>query len=1214
MEKVLRSLIHEKFDLETRVELELLSRRRDINNKEKHEEIIKLLQSKNIPGLVPLGPGTNRFAVKIDGFVVKIATDHDGIIDNKKEFKMAKRLYPHVTKIYEVSENGTLLVAEYIQPFASFTEMCRYSERIKEILRELSSVYLIGDVGITPVNFANWGLRVGDDKEPVCLDFAYVYEVSSELFTCRYCNTNSMLIPNSDFTDLYCVTCGKKYVFEDIRNRIGNDEQAHEIGDLSTEGYRLFNSHIPTELTPERSNYLMRKKNKKSKHKEIHEEEPVREDNFIMDWSGISHQEGRPHEMDGIKIVKAKAYDLSQKPMPDDIVIQARATVIGPAPVKEEKTPPIVEEKEADPIPVVGAKIITDDEVEEAQEDNNVVEEAGDPDAVAFTEDLSPAEDKDDMTVPSNEDSIFTSPWVEANDRALEGDMDPPIRATAEIITKEEPKKIDLIPHVDAEVVSVPLVEMPEDEEEKETSEESDDGLYEFDKQFLISMRDAVSLLSNRIGYQLIRERVFFKISNSFKDKRYHMENFNKALQSAVFRSLVKFLGFTEITEPKYGGGKRHIFTPPKDPHGVYEPTLRFIEALCSENMFDAFGQEQNLEMLMDYRRNHDKYLGIQMEWIPFLKDRIKTKMNLDPFAIQTIVDTIVPNWCTDEDFTKKEEVEVKVPSKSDNRDIATQYVANVFDNYSEESESKLYEFEVMGDNDAIIVKRALIKFTERHFNQVGVVPDMSNKKAILLVSVNLSVNKVGDMRVEGFQKFIDIEEMEIYDMMNIVKISTGEKSSNKIGSIKYDTCTDLVVALSKMDMNTIKAEYLDTINATINAVNEQIMQENAKTEALPPEDEDDELPGGFTEDISPSEAAEMILKEAAAEEEEDDDEDDGEEYEFMSELDSDDYETIRVHIMNDEEDIIRITSGEAFGPVNIPIYTRLADIPSENTVKSMVDDRNGVWDWMTHLVPDHIFKTTDPEKYMKINDYEPDVEQMKILILDNTNGVYTMGAFLLDGIFVVDEEKETPTFDRDLLVKLNNVIYPAIGYTPISHLKRSLTFTDLIRTEEYIQELIDSTVIDEDEEDEDPPTQLNVEEAALLAIIKNGSDALPEDATAEQKEFAEAISKKAITAFGIPASVASDDPMDITNEPGLGEAPGDIGVDSEEIEVEEEFEISEDQQLVEEAPKPEPVVIAERSKVSSEPPIDPTSSMFVPKMSRNKRREANRRHKNKNR
>lgn len=270
MEKILRSFIHEKFSLDIRVQIELIGRRRDIQNGEKQEEIIKLLQSNNIGNFVKLGPGTNRYAFKLDGFVVKIATDNDGKIDNLKEFKMAKRLFPHVAKTYEVSENGSILVAEYIQPFSSYAEMIKYADKIREILNELSAVYLLGDVGISSNNYANWGVRPGYD-EPVCLDFAYVYDVSSDIFVCRECTSDpGILIPDKDYNMLYCSKCNCSKKFEDLRSMIGNDVHRHHIGDLSEEGYKLSESNVHMTLDAERSNYLSKVK----KIKKIHQEKP----------------------------------------------------------------------------------------------------------------------------------------------------------------------------------------------------------------------------------------------------------------------------------------------------------------------------------------------------------------------------------------------------------------------------------------------------------------------------------------------------------------------------------------------------------------------------------------------------------------------------------------------------------------------------------------------------------------------------------------------------------------------------------------------------------------------------------------------------------------------------------------------------------------------------------------------------------------------------
>lgn len=208
---------------------------------------------------IELGMGTNRYGFKLKSHAVKFATNEDGRIDNFKEFKMAQRLQPYVIKVYEVSESGTLLVTEYIQPFQNFAELRDHEGKIKEILRELSAVYLIGDVGISGNNYGNWGVRVGTN-DPVCLDFAYVYDVSSEIFLCpgTDCKEGIMLEPTADFVGLRCPKCTKETSFELIRVRIGKEAHSKEIGDLSDEAYVLEKTNTLMTLDPNRSPYLNR--------------------------------------------------------------------------------------------------------------------------------------------------------------------------------------------------------------------------------------------------------------------------------------------------------------------------------------------------------------------------------------------------------------------------------------------------------------------------------------------------------------------------------------------------------------------------------------------------------------------------------------------------------------------------------------------------------------------------------------------------------------------------------------------------------------------------------------------------------------------------------------------------------------------------------------------------------------------------------------------
>ena len=181
---------------------------------------------------------------------------------------MSKKLFPHVIRVHEVSSNGSILVCEYIQPFESYYHMIQHQEKIREILKDLSSLYLIGDVGLCDKNFGNWGIRVGS-QSPVCLDFAYIYEVKSNLFVCDYCKNGSILVPNKDFTELYCSNplCGKEWKFEDIRAKIGNTLRAHDLENLNEEGYVLDESFKMVELSPHKSTYLIKNKNVKKRNK-----------------------------------------------------------------------------------------------------------------------------------------------------------------------------------------------------------------------------------------------------------------------------------------------------------------------------------------------------------------------------------------------------------------------------------------------------------------------------------------------------------------------------------------------------------------------------------------------------------------------------------------------------------------------------------------------------------------------------------------------------------------------------------------------------------------------------------------------------------------------------------------------------------------------------------------------------------------------------------
>lgn len=593
MEKRLRSLVLEKFPFELRVEIELLSRRRDLINKEKHDELMKLLRKYDIDGIVPLGPGTNRYAFKLDGFVVKVATDNDGKIDNLKEFKMAKRLFPYVTKTYEVSENGTLLVAEYIQPFESYREMCMYQDKIKDILEKLSDVYLIGDVGITSKNYSNWGLRIGTE-DPVCLDFAYVYEVKSELFVCNKCRTGSMLVPTPDFTKLQCSNpaCGKYFLFEDIRAKIGNDIHRHEIGDLSEEGYALTESGVLTQLTEERSNYLKRKETVVEAKKEKPKEDYV-PDSFVMEHSPkyyLQHEEEISMSMERIKGV---AESLNRDNPNNVPILRGRVirTLDNDAP------------KSA--VPTIQARVIH--VIKENDTRKAPVFEGGDD--LAFSGTVG--SDLGDMNIPHEE---------EHHDEAEE-------------------------PVIKGKIVEIPVPPQPAEPEEM------------FSKSFIANAGRAVSQISNYAQETILKSELFDDIRSSVKERLWP-ETFYKNVQNAIYHSLLSFCHFTYEDVPAEGGGTKRQYNPPEnmeDPS--YAATLLFIQRWwMNKKLNDLEDLQSVMEGYESIYGDAGGFQREWLEEFKnrLLK---KERMKIDTFGISTIVQKVGEMWCVPEKAETAEEL-----------------------------------------------------------------------------------------------------------------------------------------------------------------------------------------------------------------------------------------------------------------------------------------------------------------------------------------------------------------------------------------------------------------------------------------------------------------------------------------------------------------------------------------------------------------------------
>ena len=201
---------------------------------QRKETVMGLLRDYGIP-FTELGTGTNRFIVKYEGYALKIALDQEGVADNKQEWVMSKLLSPHVAQTHEISKGGHLLVATYAPAFTSFQEMRFYENEIRAILKGWSTRYLLGDVGITSINYANWGVL---NSKPVCIDYAYIFPAGMDLFEC-HCGNKDMKFSGNDYTTYQCTKCMATFTDRELRTRITNEERLRLFSDVSASGLEM---------------------------------------------------------------------------------------------------------------------------------------------------------------------------------------------------------------------------------------------------------------------------------------------------------------------------------------------------------------------------------------------------------------------------------------------------------------------------------------------------------------------------------------------------------------------------------------------------------------------------------------------------------------------------------------------------------------------------------------------------------------------------------------------------------------------------------------------------------------------------------------------------------------------------------------------------------------------------------------------------------------
>jgi hypothetical protein len=183
-----------------------------------------------------LGTGTNRLCMKYSNFALKIALDDEGIDDNRQEWVMSDILAPDVAETMEISGDivkkdddtfeitgGHLMVAAYVPALANWSEMLFEQRNIEKILKRWSKICLLGDVGVTNKNYANWGKIQNQVK---CIDYAYVFPMGMDLFKCT-CGCPDLDIDPS-FSKYICKYCKRQISDSELRARISN-EKRHEF-------------------------------------------------------------------------------------------------------------------------------------------------------------------------------------------------------------------------------------------------------------------------------------------------------------------------------------------------------------------------------------------------------------------------------------------------------------------------------------------------------------------------------------------------------------------------------------------------------------------------------------------------------------------------------------------------------------------------------------------------------------------------------------------------------------------------------------------------------------------------------------------------------------------------------------------------------------------------------------------------------------------------
>ena len=197
-------------------------------------------------GLVKLAGGTNRVVYShpmYPNIVIKIALDRVGMKDNPSEYYVQNLLKPFCTKIFEITEDGLIAVAEKVERVRNIKEYTEMSDDIYSLY-----LYFVKEKGLVMEDigvkfFMNWGNR--PMFGPVILDFPYCYEIDPKKLHCKNVDEYGRICNGEiDYDDCYnflvCKRCGKIHIALEIskgrfEEAIADSKLMRNLGGLKME-------------------------------------------------------------------------------------------------------------------------------------------------------------------------------------------------------------------------------------------------------------------------------------------------------------------------------------------------------------------------------------------------------------------------------------------------------------------------------------------------------------------------------------------------------------------------------------------------------------------------------------------------------------------------------------------------------------------------------------------------------------------------------------------------------------------------------------------------------------------------------------------------------------------------------------------------------------------------------------------------------------------